>query len=171
MPIIEPTSALPSLALGQTEADIENLSTDGSNTAINFAGMINGYRTEEKANLTKWDARLYRIAENRAFTLASHANCLSEAAQTSDSISEDCDGLTHLQRQAKVEGYSYQNILETSFVAIDEFVDFEQPVQAWSVSDDHKSIFSNKNVKDIGAAVVRSGNAIIYVAILANEKN
>lgn len=122
-------------------------------------------------NLTKWDARLYRIAENRAFTLATHSECLDKASENSDSISEDCDGLAHLQRQSRVEGYSYQNILETSFVAIEDFVDFEQPVQAWSASDDHKSIFNNKQVKDIGAAVVRSGNAIIYVAVLANEEN
>jgi len=168
LPVIEPIDALPELALAQQESEIENLSLDG-NIAINFAGMVNGYRTEFESGLSKWKPELYRVAEAYALSLATNSVCFQQVAQNSESAESTCGGLDQLKQLAEAQGYAFKNILGTSYVSIGQPFDFESATRAWSAVEPYKRVFANKQVKDIGAAVVRSGNAIIYVAVLANE--
>lgn len=168
LPVVEPIAALPELVLAQQGAEVENLSTDGT-TAINFAGMINGYRAESESGLCKWEPKLYRVAEAHALSLATNTACLQQVAQNLESAEATCGGIGQLKQLAELQGYDFKNILGNSYVSIGQALDFESAAKAWSEKNPHKNIFASKQVKDIGAAVVRSGNAIVYVTVLANE--
>lgn len=166
VPLIEPPDIdLDGVTLAANEDKVENLLSEGTG-AIDFSGLINYYRKQAGTSLLSWDERLYRVAASRALELSTNTACWQNG-QTQDAA--HCPRVGRLIERAQREGYAFKNLLENVFISVGESMDMERPVRAWLASSPHKNNLEHRRIKNIGVAIARSGEAIVYVAVLGNE--
>jgi|GEM_PF-5236892 len=166
VPLLDPPSLnVDAVALAENEGDVKNLLTEGTG-AIEFSGLINYYRKQANARLLNWDERLYRVAFSRAIELSTNVVCWHDGAKE-DSVR--CPRVEQLIERARHESYAFKNLLENVFISVGSTMDVERPVQAWLASPPYKHNIEHQQVKNVGVAVVKSGDAVVYVAVLGDE--